>query len=153
MTRSDTLRHVTDDPRPNRYRSMLAARAGRELRGGETIVAMLPFSSVPKIVNGPRGRKNKVRIGIRQSWRRYRPTVLTDRRVLVFDSARTPNARELIGEFPIEDVHAVEVAPVGRFGQVRLVLDLPGLGQVPFDTGRRERRDVETFAEVLESPG
>jgi hypothetical protein len=130
------------------YRRRLRTRAAEELHGGERIVAMLPFASVPKLPRlpgAPRGRKGKVRFGIRQSWKRYRPTVVTDRRLLVFDSGRTPNARELLGAFPLHDIR-IGPRGVGRFGATTFTLDLPGNGEVPFETGRREAEDVEVLA-------
>ena len=130
------------------YRRRLRARAEEELRGGERIVAMLPFASVPKLPRlpgAPRGRKGKVRFGIRQSWRRYRPTVVTDRRLLVFDSGRTPNARELLGAFALGDVRLGPLG-VGRFGATTFELELPGVGLVPFETGRRETDDLAELA-------
>jgi hypothetical protein len=123
------------------YRRRLRERADEELGRGERIVAMLPFASVPKLPGRQRGRKNKVRFGIRQSWRRYRPTVVTDRRLLVFDSGRTPSARELLGTFPLVDV-TMSPLGTGRFGATTFDLDLPGLGKVPFETGRHEADDV-----------
>jgi hypothetical protein len=117
------------------YRRRLRARAEEELRSGERIVAMLPFASVPKLPKQPGGRKARVRFGIRQSWRRYRPTVVTDRRVLVFDSGRTPSARTLLG--------------AARFGATTFDLGLPGVGVVPYETGRREADDVALLAQVL----
>jgi hypothetical protein len=124
------------------YRRRLRARAQEELGSGEHIVAMLPFAAVPKLARRPGGRKAKVRFGIRQSWRRYRPSVVTDRRLLVFDSGRAPNARGLLGAFPLDDV---TMGPVGtaRFGTATFVLGLPGVGEVPFETGRKEVDDVE----------
>jgi len=77
----------TEDP----YRRRLRAHAAAELERGERIVAMLPFASVPKLPRQPGGRTGKVRFGIRQSWRRYRPCVVTDRRLLVFDSVYGPH--------------------------------------------------------------
>jgi hypothetical protein len=130
------------------YRRRLRARAEEELRGGERIVAMLPFASVPKlpkVPGAPRGRKGKVRFGIRQSWRRYRPTVVTNQRLLVFDSGRTPNARELLGAFPLDEV-TIGPLGVGRFGATTFDLGLPGAGPVPFETGRREIDDVAELA-------
>src|SRR5690348_12875929 len=97
------------------YRRRLRTRAAEELRGRERIVAMLPFASVPKLPRQPGGRKNKVRFGIRQSWKRYRPTVVTDRRLLVFDSGRTPTARTLLGSFPLDEVRMGPIG-TGRFG-------------------------------------
>jgi hypothetical protein len=130
------------------YRRRLRARAEEELRGGERIVAMLPFASVPKLPKQPGGRKARERFGIRQSWRRYRPTVVTDRRVLVFDSGRTPTARTLLGAFPVGEV---TMGPLGtaRFGTTTFDLDLPGVGVVPYETGRREADDVALLARTL----
>jgi hypothetical protein len=120
------------------YRRRLRARAAEELRAGEQIVAMLPFASVPKLPRGPQG---KVRFGIRQSWKRYRPCVITDRRLLVFDSGRAPGARSLLGAFTLADVTMGPLG-AGRFGTTTFVLELPGIGVVPFETGRREVDDV-----------
>lgn len=108
---------------------------------GERVVAMLPFASVAKLPRGPRGKRGKVRYGIRQSWRRYRPTVITDRRLLVFDSGRAPSARTLLGAFRLDDVTMGPLG-TGRFGTTTFVLELPGVGAVPFETGRREVDDV-----------
>jgi len=118
------------------------------MRSGEQVVAMLPFASVPKLPRQPGGRKGKVRFGIRQSWRRYRPTVLTNQRVLVFDSGRTPGARHLLGAFELGDV-TMGVRGVGRFGATTFDLGLPGLGEIPFETGRREIDDVARLEGVL----
>lgn len=133
------------------YRRRLRTRAEEELRGNEQIVAMLPFASVPKsprLPGAPRGRKGKVRFGIRQSWRRYRPAVVTDRRLLVFDSGRTPHARELLGAFALGDVTMGPLG-VGRFNATTFTLGLPGLGDVPFETGRREVDDVAVLQRVV----
>jgi hypothetical protein len=130
------------------YRRRLRARATEELASGERIVAMLPFASVPKLPRQPGGRRAKVRFGIRQSWRRYRPSVVTDRRLLVFDSGRAPGARSLLGAFALGDVR---MGPVGtaRFGASAFVLDLPGVGEVPFETGRKEVDDLEVLRRVV----
>jgi hypothetical protein len=109
---------------------------------------MLPFASVPKLPPQPGGRKAKVRFGIHQSWKRYRPTVITDRRVLVFDSGRAPNARALLGAFPLGDV-TMGALGTGRFGTTTFVLGLPGVGEVPFETGRREVQDVAALRQLL----
>jgi hypothetical protein len=126
------------------YRGRLRAAAEPELRAGERIVALLPFATVPKLVNGPRGRKNKVRFGIRQSWQRYRPLVVTDRRLLVFDSGRTPHPRELLAVYPLGDV-AIGPDTAGRWGATTCVITLPDVGDVPFETGRREVDDLATL--------
>jgi hypothetical protein len=133
------------------YRRRLRARAQEELRGGERIVAMLPFASVPKLPRLPGGRKARVRFGIRQSWRRYRPSVVTDRRLLVFDSGRAPSPRALLAAFPLDDV---TMGPVdaARFGATSFVLDLPGVGEIPFETGRKELDDVDALRSAV-APG
>ena len=130
------------------YRRRLRTRAEEELRGGERIVAMLPFASVPKLPRQPGGRKNKVRFGIHQSWKRYRPTVVTDRRLLVFDSGRTPSPRTLLGAFAIDEVRMGPIG-TGRFGTTTFELRLPGVGDVPFETGRRETDDVARLSAVV----
>jgi hypothetical protein len=68
--------------------------------------------------------------------------------VLVFDSGRTPQPRELLGAFPIGEV---TMGPVedGRFGASTFVLGLPGIGLVPFETGRREAADVEALSRMV----
>jgi hypothetical protein len=134
----------TEDP----YRRRLRAHADAELERGERIVAMLPFASVPKLPRQPGGRTGKVRFGIRQSWRRYRPCVVTDRRLLVFDSGRAPNARVLLGAFPLAEV-AMGPLGIARFGATSFDLTLPGLGDVPFETGRREADDVVVLQRAL----
>jgi hypothetical protein len=106
-----------------------------------------------KLPRRPGGRKAKVRFGIRQSWRRYRPTVVTDRRLLVFDSGRTPNARQLLGEFPLDEVRMSTPPTPGRFGALTFTLELPGAGTVPIETGRRERDDVATLEGLLTKDG
>lgn len=130
------------------YRRRLRTRALEEMGTGERVVAMLPFASVPKLPRQPGGRRAKVRFGIRQSWRRYRPTVVTDRRILVFDSGRTPGARTLLGAFALDDV---TMGPIGtaRFGATAFDLGLPGVGEVPFETGRREVDDVAVLERVV----
>jgi hypothetical protein len=133
------------------YRRRLRTRAEEELHGGERIVAMLPFASVPKLPRlpgAPRGRKGKVRFGIRQSRKRYRPTVVTDRRLLVFDSGRTPHPRWLLGAFPLAEV-TIGALGVGRFGTTTFELGLPDLGKVPFETGRREAEDVALLGQQI----
>jgi hypothetical protein len=135
-----------DDP----YRSRLRARADDELQRGERIVAMLPFATVAKLPRQPGRRRSKVRFGIRQSWRRYRPCVVTDRRLLVFDSGRAPSARALLGAFPLAEV-TMGRAGVARFGATSFDLTLPGLGAVPFETGRHEADDVVVLRDLVET--
>ena len=38
---------------------------------------------------------------------------------------------------------------VARFGATTFVLELPGVGSVPFETGRREADDVTELARVV----
>jgi hypothetical protein len=154
--RSDRTGSAARSAAGNPYRRRLAEAAAPELLGGERIVALLPFASVPKLPREPEpgrktGRKEKVRFGIRQSWRRYRPLVVTGRRLLVFDSGRTPNPRTLLAAFPLE---AVTIGPMtkGRFGVTRFTLALPDNGEVPFETGRREALDTDRLQELLVSP-
>lgn len=126
-------------------RDVLEHMAAESLAGGERVLAMLPYAHVPARPKGPAG---KVRDGIYQSFRRYRPIVLTDRRVLVFDTGRTHLPRSLLAEFPNADVEVVSVTP-GSMGKVRLLLELPEVGQVPFETGRREQDDLAVLVETL----
>ena len=130
------------------YRRRLRQRADEHLPKNERIVAMLPFASVAKLPRQPGGRKARVSFGIRQSWRRYRPTVLTNRTLLVFDSGRAPNARALLGAFPLDQV-TMSAPGTGRFGTTTFVLRLPGIGDVPFETGRREVDDVALLQRAL----
>jgi len=144
----------SDSTGDNAYRRRLADHAAPELRSGERTVAMLPFATVPKLPRSPerRGRKGKVRFGIRQSWRRYRPLVVTNRRLLVFDSGRTPSARTLLADFTLDDVAVGPVTP-GRYGTSVFTLSLPGNGDVPFETGRREARDLEVLQTIVADRG
>ena len=104
------------------------------MNSGEHIVTMLPYTHVPKRPKGPLG---KVKDGIYQSYRRYRPLVLTDRRLLIFDTGRTPFPRYLLADFPIADVEVVSTAPAS-FGTTEVVLELPGEGPVPFIAGKKD---------------
>jgi hypothetical protein len=117
------------------------------LRPSENVLALLPFASTAKRPKGPEG---KTRVGIYQSVRRYRPLVLTDRRLFVLEAGRTPHPRGgVLGEFPLRDVKVLDVIP-GRFNQNRVVLDLPGVGAVPFDVGGYEVDDLATLRAALE---
>jgi hypothetical protein len=127
-----------------------ALRAVRDhLRPAEDVLAVLPFASTPKRPQGPDG---KSRVGIYQSYRRYRPLVVTDRRLLVLEAGRTPHPRGgVLAEFPLKDVEVVEVI-AGRFKQNRVVLDLPGGGPVPFEVGGYEVDDLAKLRAALERP-
>ena len=115
------------------------------LRPGEHVVAVLPFAATPKRPKGPEG---KVRTGIYQTARRYRPLVATTQRLLVVDTSRTPFPRGLLAEFPVAATTVVDLVPA-RFGQQRLSLDLPGLEEVPFDLGRFDLIELEAFRAAL----
>jgi len=117
------------------------------LRPREQVVAILPFASTPE---RPRGPEGKTREGIYQSYRRYRPLVLIDRRLFVLDAGRTPHPRRgVLAEFPVSDVEVVEVIP-GRFNQNRVLLDLAGVGTVPFEVGGYEVDDLARLREALD---
>ncbi len=131
--------HVLKD----RERAVDAVRD--RLRSGETVIAVLPFAVVPK---RPRGPEGKVREGLYQSYRRYRPVVLTTQRMFVINSGRTPQPRGVLTEFPAGAVTVVDVVPA-RWGQRRLRLDLPGEGVVPFDLGKFELDDLEVLRAAL----
>ena len=93
--------------RAERQRRDVVDAVRDSLRPGEQVLAVLPFASTPKRPKGPDG---KVRTGLYQSARRYRPLVVTDRRLLVVEAVRTPYPRGLLEEFPVA---AVRVAPSG----------------------------------------
>ena len=96
-----------------RQRAALLALVTPELTSGERVLAMLPFANTPK---RPRGPEGKVREGIWQTKRRYRPLVLTDRRLFVFDTLRTPHPQRLLCELPRDSVGVASATP-GSLGQ------------------------------------
>jgi hypothetical protein len=127
-----------------RQRDAVLASVADRLRPNERVVAVLPFALTP-----PRSRAGgKVREGIHQTNRRYRPLLATDRRLFVLDAGRTPYPTGVIAEFPIGSVTFVDVTP-RWFGQQRVRLDLPGDGVVPFDIGRLELDDLARLRELL----
>ncbi|HEY7104864.1 MAG TPA: hypothetical protein VH986_00530 [Acidimicrobiia bacterium] len=145
--RSDVDRPVAEQT--DKYRAALLERVAEWGVARASVRATLPFALVPKRPKRPEeGRRDKVRTGIHQSYRRYRPLVLTGRELFVFDTGRTPQPRELLARFPVDQVRVVSAAP-GRFGTVTVVLDLPGEGPVPFETGRREREDLTVLLAQL----
>jgi hypothetical protein len=137
---------MADSGKHDLYPRRLAELTQPELRGDERIVAILPYTTVPKRPKGPEG---KVRLGLWQSWKRYRPVVVTDRRMFVFDTGRTPYPRALLAEFPVDQIAMSEVA-TGRFGISRFTLTLPGEGAVPFEAGKRD--ELAALRDSLSSP-
>jgi hypothetical protein len=124
-----------------RQREALLALVTPRLAAGERVVAMLPFANTPRRAKGPTGR---VRVGIWQSARRYRPIVLTDRRLFVLDARRTPHPQGVLAEFPAELVKVARLVP-GTLARQTLVLDLPGEGEIPFELGRLDVVDLGAF--------
>jgi len=135
-------------PRDSKQREQLLEVIGDRLGPAEHVVAVLPFASTPKRPKGPLG---KVREGVYVSYRRYRPLVLTNRRLFVISAGRTPYPRGVLAEFPLADVDFVDVAPA-RFNQTRLRLDLPGVGTVPFELGRYDVEELPELRAALEHP-
>ena len=122
------------------------------LRPREQVVGVLPFAQTPKRPKPPEPKKpkpKKVRDGVYQSYRRYRPLVVTDRRLFVLDTARTPHPRSVLAEFPIAEIELVDVV-ARSLGQQRVVLELPGLGRVPFDLGRYDLEGLESLRESVD---
>jgi hypothetical protein len=132
--------------RDAKQRAQVLEAVGDRLRPGESVIAVLPFASTPKRPKEPTG---KVREGIYTSYRHYRPLVVTSRRLFVINAARTPFPRGLLAEFPLAEVGFVDVVPA-RFGQSRLLLDLPGVGAVPFDLGRYDVEALPGLRAALE---
>jgi hypothetical protein len=129
-----------------KQRAQILETVSDRLGPGEVVIAVLPFTSTPKRPKGPAG---KVREGIYTSYGYYRPLVVTSSRLFVINAGRTPFPRGLLAEFPLADVRFVDVVPA-RFGQSRVLLDLPDLGTVPFDLGRY---DVAALSELRAAVG
>ena len=128
-----------------RQREAVIAAVSDLLQPREQVLAVMPFAVTP-----PRPRNlGKIREGIYQTNRRYRPLVATDRRLFVLDAARTPYPRGVLAAIPLTAVTFVDVTP-RWFGQQRVRLDLPEDGVVPFDVGRLETDDVQRLRELLE---
>ncbi len=124
-----------------RQRETLLALVEPRFGAGEQVVAVLPFASTPKRPKGPTG---KVSEGVWQAARRYRPILLTDRRIFVFEARRTPHPQGVLAEFPAGLVSVVRLVP-GTLGRQTLVLDLPAEGEVPFELGRFDAVDLDAF--------
>jgi hypothetical protein len=131
--------------RARRQREAVVAVVEDSLRSGEQVVAVLPFASTPKRPKGPGG---KVRTGVYQAARRYRPLVVTNRRLIVLNAFRSPYPRGVLAEFPVDSVHVVDLT-AASFGQRRLSLDLPELGVVPFVLGRLDLLELEEFEAAI----
>jgi hypothetical protein len=130
-----------------RQRSALLGFVTPGLASAERVLAVLPFASTPKRPKGPEG---KVRVGVWQSGRRFRPLVLTDRRLFVFETGRTPNPRAVLCEVPKGSVRVVRTVP-GSMRRTILVLELPAEGEVPFELGRFDVEQLDAFTGALES--
>ena len=91
-----------------------------------------------------------MRVGLWQSSRRYRPLVLTNRRLFVFETYRTPNPRGLLCEFASGMVSVTRTVP-GSLGRTILVLELPTDGEVPFELGRFDLADLDEFRNALDT--
>lgn len=131
-----------------KQRAQILEAVNDELGQSEVVVAALPFASSPKRPKDPSG---KIREGIYTSYRRYRPLVVTSRRLLVIEAGRTPFPRGLLAEFPRAQVRLVDIAPA-KFGQTRLRLDLPDVGTVPFDLGRYDTVELSEFRAAIGNP-
>jgi hypothetical protein len=132
-------------------RAVLAGAVQTQLRRGESVVALFPFTETRKRPRAAGARRaDKVTDGVYQSRRRYRPLVFTDERLYVFDAGRTPHPRALLGEYRLADIDLVDVLPA-RFGATCFVLSLPGSGEVPFECGRREVRDLGVLRSLFDS--
>lgn len=126
-------------------REQVLGAVGDRIGPGERVVAVLPFASTPKRPKGPSG---KVREGIYTSYRRYRPLVATSRRLFVVNASRTPYPRGVLAEFPLANVDLVDVV-AAHFNQSRLLLDLPGVGTVPFLLGRFDLEELPELRAAL----
>ncbi len=98
------------------------------LDDGETVVAILPFASIHKVG--------------------YGQLVFTDARLFLFDSTRTGRTGELLREVPLADVTFGGVR-TGRLGRQSLALGLPDTGEIVFDVGSRERRDLAIISQLF----
>ena len=107
---------------------------------------MLPFVNTPKRPKAPEG---KVREGIWQARRRYRPLLLTDRRLVrVRHASHTAPATLCCASFRVDLVRVVRTFP-GSIGRQTLVLDLPADGEVPFELGRLDVVDLDAFTRAF----
>jgi hypothetical protein len=136
---------VAPPTRFRRQREAVLAALRDDLRPGEQVVAVLPFASTPKRPKGPEG---KVRQGVYQRARHFRPLVATSSRLIVVDAYRSPSPRGLLADYPIDRVREVDLVPA-RMGQQMLHLDLPGEGEVPFLLGRFDLIELDQFRDAI----
>lgn len=131
----------------DRQRQALTAILDEELEPGEKVLAVLPFASSRR---RPRERGSaKVKTGVWTTSGRYRPLALTDRRLLVFETGRTPNPRYLLADFANDHVRIVDFQRAS-FGRHTMVLALPDVGNVPFILGRYDQPDLAPFFATLD---
>ena len=125
-------------------RAALEDMVADELSAGERVLAVLPYAHVPARPKGPAG---KVRDGIYQSNRRYRPIIVTDQRLILFETGRTHFPR---GIHRVRDRRRRGRERHARAPrETRLVLELPEVGAVPFETGRNEQDDLAVLVETI----
>jgi len=124
-------------------RNEVVSKVQDSFEPGENVIAVLPFTAVPRKAKAPRE-------GIRQRTRRYRPLVLTNRRLFVLDSGpRTPSPRRVLAVFPHADIDVVGVTPRRFSGVTTLLLDLAGIGEIPFIVGKYEQADADVLVATL----
>ncbi|HXY91231.1 MAG TPA: hypothetical protein VEP49_02040 [Acidimicrobiia bacterium] len=128
-----------------RQREGMLSLVRPQLGHNERVVALLPFANATR---RPKGTDGKVRDGLWQTARRYRPLLLTDRRLFVFDTRRTPHPQRVLASFAANDVRVAGVSS-GTFGRTLLVLELPGDGEVPFELGKRDQGELRSFVRAL----
>lgn len=98
------------------------------LDDGESVVAVLPFASIPKVG--------------------YGQLVFTDRRLFLFESTRTGRTGDVVRVEPLDDVTFGGVR-TGRFGKQSLLLGFADTGDVRFDVGSREGADLAAITRLF----
>ena len=139
----------TSGVRTDKSRASIVRSIQDKLRAREEIRAVLPFTQTSKRPRMPgQARRDRVLTGIYQSARRYRPLVITSQRLFVLDGGRGAVPRGILADFPRDQIGVGEVTPVS-YWTVRFTLDLPGLGLVPFEAGRKEHDEALKVRELL----
>ncbi len=139
----------TSGVRTDKSRASIVRSIQDKLRASEEIRAVLPFTQTSKRPRMPgQTRRDRVLTGIYQSARRYRPLVITSQRLFVLDGGRGAVPRGILADFPRDQIGVGEVTPVS-YWTVRFTLDLPGLGLVPFEAGRKEHDEALKVRELL----